>query len=326
MKQKIQLIFASFFLVFISIFFSSCNHEDWEADDSVLTDVSHGGLGNDYVVATGEVQNVTHNSATILFSANYNYKNSLNIKPGIIFSKTKDGLAVGKPNVTKVELIDFMNSACDITLSDLESSTTYYYRAYAEADGWVDHYGEIKSFTTCINPPGEAIDLGLSVKWASCNIGTSNPEDIGISFYWGGIEAMYESHKADWHDYSLSTLINQGYIGSNNNLCPSYDAATQTWGSRWRMPTYEEFNELIDKCTWLETKKNGKKVFLVTGPNSNVIYLPCQDYWTSTYYDSGWAYFLEYDYYYDYNTHKSRYYSCTIKKMSNALSIRPVLK
>ena len=127
------------------------------------------------------------------------------------------------------------------------------------------------------------MDLGLSVKWANRNIGAAYPENYGYSFYWGGIvpETSY-SYQADWHDFSLSTLMNQGYIDEDYNLCSSYDAASQLWGGKWRMPTSAECQELLDKCEWKKTTKNGLSVYLVTGPNSNVIYLPDVLYWTAT--------------------------------------------
>lgn len=287
MKKKIQLILTSFVLIFVGITICACDGDNWYPEDNVLTDASHGSLTNHQIIATGEVHNVTTNSATILLSANYNYKNSLDIKPGILIGTNYDGSDWGfdyyDHSKEHIEINSFTNSACEVTLSNLQPSTTYYYRAYAWADR-CDHYGEIKSFRTSYDTSIiDAVDLGLSVKWANMNIGASTPEDYGNKFYWGGIEASEKNFHADWHDFSLSTLQNQGYINKDNNLCSPYDAATQIWGSKWRMPTEDEFQELIDKCSWKKTTKNGKEVMLVTGPNSNVIYFPSSaGYWSST--------------------------------------------
>lgn len=159
MKLKIHLIFASLLLVSASMSFSSCIGEDWEADyDLVLTDASHGSLTNGQVVATGDAINVTSNSATILFSANYNYKERLDINNPVILYTSSD------PNVSNfkweytytgtyyhkplyITIGDFTQSECVVTLTGLNPSTKYYYRAYAETGGW-GHYGSIKSFTT----------------------------------------------------------------------------------------------------------------------------------------------------------------------------------
>lgn len=80
-----------------------------------------------------------------------------------------------------------------------------------------------------------AVDLGLSVKWASCNIGASCPEDIG--------------------DYFLGR---------------EYDIARNQWGGSWRMPTVNEIQQLINQCYWRWTGKG----YVITGPNGNSIFLP----------------------------------------------------
>ena len=58
----------------------------------------------------------------------------------------------------------------------------------------------------------------------------------------------------------------------------SYDAAAANWGGAWRMPTFEEMQELIDRCAWTWTTQNGVKGFKVIGPNSNSIFLPAAGY------------------------------------------------
>lgn len=324
MEHKAQLIYTLLLLVFTGIVISACDAEDWEADDSLLTDEIHGSLTNHHVVATGTVKNVTHNSATILFSANHNYKVSLGVEPGIKYSESESNIK--DKNGKSIDVDNFTSSDCEVTLTNLKPSTKYYYRAYAVADGEY-HYGEIRSFTTTYDyTPGEAVDLGLSVKWANRNIGASQPEEIGMSFYWG---QTLNSESKDWHEFSLSTLINQGYIDDNNNLSSSYDTAAQIWGSKWRMPTKDEFQELIDKCTWKNTKKNGVNVFLITGPNSNVIYLPYSsdvDYWSSSS-SSAYSYYLNF-----YSTHSWSssydYYSSRVDSQNRYIydCIRPVLK
>ena len=163
----------------------------------------------------------------------------------------------------------------------------------------------------------DAVDLGLSVKWANRNIGASSPENRGYEFYWGGIVPCEDSYyQADWHDFSLSTLMNQGYIDEDYNLCPSYDAASQLWGGKWRMPTSAECQELLDKCEWKKTTKNGLSVYLVTGPNSNVIYMPDTYYWTATASSVSWA---SWSYYLDYN-------EVDFFNRGYTHSIRPVMK
>lgn len=295
MKQIFQVIFTAFLFVFAGVLVSACEGEDefWDAGDQQLTDESHGNLRNNRVVATGTVRDVRFTSATILCSANYNYKESLGIKPSIIYSTSPNRPMCGDPYTTQIEVKDFTKSECEVNLDNLNPGTTYYYRAYAIADG-SEHYGDLKSFTTPFDYSKiESVDLGLSVKWAIHNIGASQPEELGKYFYWGQTSA---STSKDWHDFALSTLVSHGYIDNNNNLCPSYDTATELWGGKWRMPTKDEFQELIDKCEWKRVMKNGEEVALITGPNGNFIYMPRTgsvfSYWTSSC-SSSKAYYFE---------------------------------
>lgn len=293
MKQIFQVIFTAFLFVFAGVLVSACEGEDefWQAEWQQLTDESHGNLRNNHVVATGTVRDARFTSATILCSANYNYKESLGIKPSIIYS-TFYPPKCGDNHTTQIEVKDFTKSECEVNLDNLNPGTTYYYCAYAIADG-SEHYGNVKSFTTPFDYSKiEGVDLGLSVKWAIHNIGASQPEELGKYFYWGETSA---STSKDWHDFALSTLVSHGYIDNNNNLCPSYDTATELWGDKWRMPTKDEFQELIDKCERKIVKKNGKEVALITGPNGNFIYMPILDYWTSTS-SSSKAYYRDYYY------------------------------
>lgn len=334
MKQKIQSILTFVLIVFAGIVTGSCQ-EDWVADaDEVLTDSDHGGLLNGLVVVTGAAKNITHNSATILFSANYNYKESLGIKPSIIYGKwystgydSNYKLEYYGSNRTIIEIEDFNSSECEVTLTNLQPSTTYYYRAHAEVNQYRHSYGEVMSFTTSAAPAepidysvGEAVDLGLSVKWASKNIGATQPEESGVKFYWGGTEPVQSKYSPDWHDFTLSTLKSHGYVDSDNNLCPPYDAAKQKWGGKWRMPSIEECRELVDKCSWKQITRNGRSVYLVTGPNSNVIYMPVTSYWTATSY-SGTSSYWAYESYY-LSSSKSLYST----DRNEIYSIRPVSK
>lgn len=109
----------------------------------------------------------------------------------------------------------------------------------------------------------ECVDLGLSVKWASCNIGATSPEDNGDYFAWGETEPKSEY-----------TVDNYSYSDRPTMLPSNADAATVNWGDGWRMPTKEEFEELTEKCD-LKCSDSGCKV---TGPNGNSIFLPAAGY------------------------------------------------
>ena len=120
------------------------------------------------------------------------------------------------------------------------------------------------------SPAGVPVDLGLSVKWASCNVGASSPEDYGDYFAWGEITPKTT--------YSSS---NYSYSDNPTILPPHADAATVNWGGAWRMPTDEEMTELRRNCTWTWTTQNGVNGYKVTSKsNGNSIFLPAAGYCT----------------------------------------------
>ena len=112
------------------------------------------------------------------------------------------------------------------------------------------------------------VDLGLpsGLKWATCNVGASSPEEYGVYFAWGETKTKptyTEKNCASWEK-------SWGDIGGNS----SRDAATARWVDGWRMPTETEFQELLDNCTWEWITLNGNNGCKVTGPNGNSIFLP----------------------------------------------------
>lgn len=170
-------------------------------------------------------------------------------------------------------------------LSGLDEEKTYYYCAFVSVDG-VYTYGAVRSFTTTKDEditPGQAVDLGLSVKWAAWNVGASSPEEYGSYFAWGETE---EKNHYGWKTYKYFDSIIEGgvrfiYIGD----CISgmqYDVAHVRWGGSWRMPTVDECKDLVNDCTWEWTTYKGVNGMKVTGPNGNSIFLPAAGYRSGT--------------------------------------------
>ena len=126
----------------------------------------------------------------------------------------------------------------------------------------------ISTASPTINIGGHyAVDLGLSVKWATCNVGATKPEDYGDYYAWG------ETTTKTSYTYVNSKTMEKsmGDIGGDSR----YDAATANWGSGWRLPTESEFLELIDNCTWTWTTRNGVNGYEVKSKkNGNSIFLP----------------------------------------------------
>ncbi|MBR5848530.1 MAG: TIR domain-containing protein [Bacteroidaceae bacterium] len=113
----------------------------------------------------------------------------------------------------------------------------------------------------------EWVDLGLSVKWATCNIGATAPEEYGDYFAWGETTTKSEYTKENSKTYRK--------VFSDIAGNPEYDAARANWGSSWRLPTPGECLELEYNCTWLWTIKGGNKGYKVTSKkNGNSIFLP----------------------------------------------------
>lgn len=132
----------------------------------------------------------------------------------------------------------------------------------------------------------EAVDLGLSVKWATFNVGATKPEGYGNYYAWAETEPKV---KYDWMTYlwcdgeynKLTRYCSQssyGRVDGANTLYLEDDVANANWGGSWRMPTNEEWNELIDSCDWKWTTENGVNGYRVTskvsGYTDKSIFLP----------------------------------------------------
>lgn len=129
----------------------------------------------------------------------------------------------------------------------------------------------------------EYVDLGLSVKWATCNIGASAPEEPGSYFAWGETTPKDKYTKGNCLYFSSD-------IG-NISKSSKHDAAQAAWGIGWRMPTEKELVELKDRCKWTKEVLNDMAGFRVTGPNGNSIFLPAagsKAVWTSGFSESGY--------------------------------------
>ena len=183
-------------------------------------------------------------------------------------------------------------------LTGLVSGATYYYRAYARNS--VDTaFGEIMSFITEATPPSSLpsgyidgygyVDLGLpsGTLWANCNVGATSQEDFGDYFAWGETSAkeIYNQNsyqhcignRLTKYCYSYTSGYN-GYTDTLTTLEAIDDAATANWGPCWKIPTYDEMNELRNICTVTPVNQNGVIGCLYTGPNGNSIFLPSAGY------------------------------------------------
>lgn len=189
---------------------------------------------------------------------------------------------------------DFINSG-EIDITKYISATTqiaFAYTSSAEASPtWEIKDVLIKGNGTRIEEPTasvtpEYVDLGLSVMWATFNVGAIKPEGYGDYFAWGEVEPkeVYDWSTYKWCNGSESTLTKyctDSYYGTIDNktvLEAADDVAAVKWGSTWRMPTDAELLELHTECIWTWTTLNGVDGYKVTGTNGNSIFLPAAGY------------------------------------------------
>ena len=172
----------------------------------------------------------------------------------------------------------------------------------------------------------QMVDLGLSVNWASFNLGAESPEQTGDYFAWGETKekAIYNRYTYAFSVGVFSYLTSKycdnadwGIVDNKKILEPGDDAATAAWGGNWRTPTVDELNDLFSNTTWVWTTLNGVNGFRVTskipGYTDRSIFLPAAGvcganrqmgegisghYWTSSTsdagYNSAWQLFFDY--------------------------------
>ena len=225
-------------------------------------------------ITTGDATDITDGGATLSGTVSNSDKS---LTCGIIY-----GTSSTLSSTSGTMLSTTSSGEFSVSVTGLSASTTYYYCAYVVVDGEYK-YGEVRSFTTEADisiTVGEAVDLGLSVKWASCNIGAKVPENYGDYFAWGETKAKssYTEDNSITYGLSPSELESRGIIGSDVLLTAAYDAATVNWGDKWRIPTRDEINELCYNCSWNWTTQNGVNGYKVTGLNGNSIFLPAAGY------------------------------------------------
>ena len=156
----------------------------------------------------------------------------------------------------------------------------------------------------------EYVDLGLSVKWATCNIGATVAEEYGDYFAWGEVKTKesYYDGTYKWYNGSYTSITKYnidtkyGTVDNKTILESGDDAACVNWGGVWRMPTDAEIIELCTECDWTWITQNGVNGYKVTSKsNNNSIFLPATGfksgkntynasingyYWSSTLYST----------------------------------------
>ena len=223
--------------------------------------------------SNGEAKNIGTTHAEIVGTSTLYqiYPNDNSIKYELYYGTSNN-------NLTKSLTMNSVNDQLSVTLYNLAMGTTYYYCITSNINN-ITLKGNVQSFTTIYEP--DYIDLGLSCKWASFNLGATKPEEVGNYYAWGEFDPK-------------TTFTPSNYIGKNRlDNCISateYDTARKTLGSLWRMPTISEFQELIEKCNWQEATYKNTEGYLVTGKNGKSIFLPKAGCKYENRKDGGYAY------------------------------------
>lgn len=200
------------------------------------------------------------------------------------------------------------------------------------------------------NQAPKAVDMGLSVKWATCNIGATTPEDPGNYYAWGEVvpKPVYDRSTYLFYNNEKDYITqycydgHRGVVDNKLELEPNNDVARQRLGKQWYMPTNNEWEELLDRnnCIWEWANQNATKGFLITSKiTGNSIFLPAAGYrdeenldgmgveglyWSSSL-SSGWRGPGEGDcIYFDKerarSTSESRYYGLSVRPVKGRIS------
>ena len=176
-----------------------------------------------------------------------------------------DNILVGKHNI-KISKAGYADYTGSVTIQENQQASVSGSLSKSSGAASASHTQANISTTNTINGH-EWVDLGLSVKWATCNVGAISPSDYGDYFAWGEISTKSSYTKDNSKTYNKP----MGDIAGNSQ----YDTARANWGSTWRMPTEKEFKELSDQCTWTWISEGGHNGYRVTSKtNGNSIFLP----------------------------------------------------
>ena len=248
---------------------------------------------------TAAVSDIKCKSATISSSLTVQSEGSFSKSEVLYYSNTENTVKGLKSNGTRKTLTLGEDGSYSATLSSLSSSTSYNYVAVAKVDD-DEFVSATGNFTTLAPPTPTLVDLGLSVKWASFNLGASKPTEYGGYYQWAGTKDVSDtgiylnwsncpyhtgsSSSSGWTKYNTDSSY--GVVDNKTVLETMDDAASVALGDSWRMPTDEEWSELMntDNCSWTWTTIDGTYGYKVQskkpGYTDNWIFLPaagCRD-------------------------------------------------
>jgi len=196
-------------------------------------------------VITAESSDIQSTTATISGKLTITSEGTFIKSADLYHSSTVNTIDDLKSNGTKQAISLKSDGTYSVIANGLVQNAKNYYCVIVKIDNeeFATTVGEL---TTSSLPEG-AVDLGLSILWHKCNIGASKPEEYGKYFAWGDVNGQKRNGSA-WSGSGFSTAPTYE-VDSKGILKPEYDAAHVILGEKWRMPTREEIEELINNCT-----------------------------------------------------------------------------
>lgn len=289
-------VLSAFLMCLLALNFTACSSGGDDNDGGSGSGNNGGNGGSNYSdiyggwrYEAGDICYLYHffdDKSNALFIENPDSKNYYRSPMTYKVNNTADTLTLTLEDKTpKVYTINLLDSA-KLVLQPAGEDAMYVFMRYA---GNID-----EDYPERIIPKVDAVDLGLSVKWAPYNVGATVPEEYGDYFAWG------ETDTKETYTFDNCATWDLEFGNISGNI--KYDAATACWRDGWRMPTCNELEELRNNCVWMWTTQNGVNGYNVTGSNGNSIFLPAGGwrygstqyyageygcYWTSMPYDIG---------------------------------------
>ena len=220
---------------------------DDESMIQLTTDSVHWEVGDETATLYGYLLGLRYNSKAT--ESGFAYATTPNVTDqtaGVQYLKTNEG-----------QVSNVASGVFSATVPNVDDETVYYYRAYVKVDGKY-YFANEREFGR------RTVDLGLDtgVYWSNINLGGSSSDDSGDYYAWGETSAKTSFDKpATYPDLGAD-------IGGSNN-----DAAHVSWGGLWRLPTRNDINDLLTKCTWTEVTKYGQPMYKVVGPSGDSIFI-----------------------------------------------------
>ena len=183
---------------------------------------------------------------------------------------SSDETVVAIDDAGRAVAVNYGTSTVTATLGELSASATITVSAEAE---------------------GKGVNMGLSVRWAVCNVGATAPAGYGDLFAWAETEPWYQGKSVSFMAYKWSDKTDQWgntytkYTWADQNFIIDLDddAAHYHWGGKWRMPTEEEYKGLIDNCEWVKSTKkfegNDINGYTAIAPCGARVFFPCVEGW-----------------------------------------------